>query len=446
MPSSPFDSALYGGLFGDADLAQLFTERAELRAMLIVEGTLAEVQGALGMIPADAASAIKRAAFEVELDPAALAAATGRNGVAVPALVGAFRTAMGNPEAAAFAHWGATSQDIHDTGLALRLRQVVTQFEARLSDLLDRLADLASTNRTTPMAARTWGMAATPTSLGAVVASWGQPILRHVDRLDALKPRLLTVSLSGAAGTLSAMEPDGTEVRARLAAGLGLSDPGASLHTTRDHIAEFGQWCAALCGSLAKMSEDILSLTRSGEATLSGSGGSSTMPQKQNPVLPSAILALSRHASGLGSTLTACLPARDQRDGGTWMAEWLALPQIIFATGRALSLAHETAAAFDPNLKALRDGIDPDGLGLIYAEALQFRLARSMPRPDAQAAVKDLVLEARGLTAPLERMAARRFPDHDFGDLFQPEANLGDAPYEADRFCDAVSAHQGPTE
>lgn len=437
MPATPLDSQIYGQLFGDPDIGKLLTDSAEIRAMLIVEGALAKAQAGLGMIPAEAAEAIHRATMEVVIDPTSLRAPTASNAVPVPALVAEFRKAMADKEAAAFAHWGATSQDIADTGLALRLRQVFGVYEERLGEALAALADASGRHRSLPMAARTWAVPATPTSLGAVMASWGNPLLRYRDRLVALKPRLLAVSLSGAAGTLSAMGPDGPEVRAELAAALDLEDPGQSTHSTRDHIAELAAWCAGLTGSLAKMGEDVLSMVRTGEARLTMGGASSTMPQKQNPVAPMVIVAMARQVAALSGAITSALPHRDQRDGTAWMVEWLSLSQMLILTGRALSLAAEIAPAVTPDEEAMARAID-DGSGLIYAEALSFALARHMPRPEAQAKVKELCLQARALPSSLPALAAREWPEHDFAGLFKPEAQLGDAPSEADRFVAAV--------
>ena len=123
MPASPFDSALYRDFWQDADTARLFTDSAEIRAMLLVWGALAKAQAAHGMIPETAAQAIQRGALEVQIDPAALAPETGRSGVVVPALVKAFRDALPGPEHRQYIHWGATSQDIMETGLVLRLRR-----------------------------------------------------------------------------------------------------------------------------------------------------------------------------------------------------------------------------------------------------------------------------------------------------------------------------------
>lgn len=151
MAASVFASPLYGQLFATGETGRLFTDSAEVRAMLLVEGALAKVQGGLGVIPEISGAAIHRASLEVAIDPGALGAATGQNGVPVPGLVAAFRAAMEAPEHAQYAHWGATSQDIADTALMLRLRQALALAEADIRKLLGALAQAAEDHAATPM-------------------------------------------------------------------------------------------------------------------------------------------------------------------------------------------------------------------------------------------------------------------------------------------------------
>ncbi len=138
MSFSPFDSAIFRKLYGDPETAGLFTDSAEVRALLLVEGILAKVQGDLGIIPRDSAYFIQRASIEVQIDPAALADGTAGDGTPVTALVAAFRKAMESPEHAGYVHYGATVQGIHDTAVILRLRRFLAHLDARL----DRLATL----------------------------------------------------------------------------------------------------------------------------------------------------------------------------------------------------------------------------------------------------------------------------------------------------------------
>jgi len=432
--------ALYAGLFGDPETAELFSDRAQIDAFLTVEGALARVQGARGVIPPEAAAAIDRAARSVVLDPAALAAGTARNGVPIPAFLAAFRAAAGAPGAMAYLHWGATSQDIMDTALALRLRAMLDLWQGRLDSLLDRLAGLAADHALLPMTARTYGQAATPTSFGAVVAGWGWPLIGWRGDLAPLRAAVLRVSLSGAAGTLSAMGPQGPALRAALARELGLSDPGHSWHSDRAGMARLAGYAAGLAGSLGKLGEDLVLLTQSGigEVGLEGAGGSSTMPQKQNPVGPSALVALARHAQGLAGGLAGAGIHRQQRDGAAWFAEWLALPPLAETTGAALLRAAEVVASLTPNRDAMARGLAADG-GLIQAEALSFALARRMPRPEAQALVKAMCAEVIATGTPLADLAAARFPGTDWAAELAG-AGLGTAPDEARAFAAAVRA------
>ena len=428
MAGSLQDSAIYRGLFGDAEVAALFSDSAEVRAMLLVEGALARVQGEAGLIPSEAAAFIDRAVREVLVDPAALSASVAVNGVPVPGLLAAFRKAAEAPEMTRWLHWGATSQDIMDSALALRLRRVLGIFDARLTEGARALGALARAHADLPMVARTYGQAAVPSSFGAQVASWGRPLLRHRLRLDQVRGAVCQVSLSGAAGTLSAMER-GAEMRAALARALDLADPGASWHSERDGMGVLAGWCAGVLASLGKMGEDLLLLTQSGEVRIAGAGGSSTMPQKQNPVGPSALVALARHGAGLASVLTSAGAHRQARDGAAWFAEWLTLPQLAQVTGRALGMAVDLAGKIAPDAGVMAAGLEADG-GALHAEALTFALAKRMPRPEAEASVKALL--AKGNL--LEGFAAS------WPDVALPKVAMGEAPSEARAFAGLAGA------
>lgn len=436
MPAAPADSQIYRDLFGDSDTARLFTDTAEVRAMLLVEGALARVQGDLGLIPLEAADAIDRASQEVQIDPATLAAETGVNGVPVIALLAAFRKAMAAPEHAQYAHWGATSQDIMDTALALRLRRVAAIWDSSLLRLVATLGEMAAAHADLPMAARTYGQIATPTTFGAVVASWGRPLLRHRARLAVIADGVTIVSLGGASGTLSAMGPQGPAVRAALAHVLGLHDPGYSWHVERDGIGAFAAWMAGLCASLGKMGEDLIAMAQSGigEISIAGTGGSSTMPQKQNPVGASVLVALARQVVPLSAAVQAVGSHRQQRDGAAWFTEWLCLPQLCISTGRALALACDLAARVTPEPEAMARSMD-DGTGLIHAEAYSFALAQRLPRTEAQARVKALCNEAVATRQSLSVLIARDFQG------LEPDltSDLGTTPQDARDFASQAS-------
>ncbi len=441
MAVTPFDSGLYRDLFHDAEIGSLFSDSAEVRAMMLVEGALAKVQGQLGIIPELSAAFIERSCREIQVDPTGLTSETGVNGIPVPALVKAMRTAMEAPEHAQYLHWGATTQDIMDTALALRLRQVFALIEKRLEAVLWTLADLAEAHAELPMAGRTWMQVATPTSFGAVVASWGLPLWDLHSTRDSVSFGFKNVSLSGAAGTGAAYGPKAAELRQRLADELRLGNRNASWHSARNGIAGLSAWATQICASLAKMGEDVLLMSQSGigELRLGGGGGSSTMPQKQNPVAPSLLSALARNTIGANTTIQGAAIHRQQRDAAAWMSEWMALGQVCMGVGRALAVADELIGQMTPDARAMLANLD-DGRGLIYAEALQFALTDRMSRPDAQAAVKDLCQSVIAEGGSLRDAAVAKWDHPGLGALFSPEAQLGLAPANAHGFAEMVRA------
>jgi 3-carboxy-cis,cis-muconate cycloisomerase len=443
MATSVFGSEMYNRLFPVGDAGKLFTDTAEVRAMLLVEGALAKVQGQLGLIPQDSAAFIHRSAMELQVDPGGLAEATGQNGVTVPGLIAAFRKLMEAPEHAQYVHFGATSQDISETAQMLRLRQFITHMEKGLRSVLRDMAALATAHADLPMAARTYGQHATPTSFGAVVAQWGYPLNALLAEIPALRKQVLYVSLSGAAGTGAALGPKAAEIRAELAKALNLQDPEHSWHSDRSGLLALWGWMARLAAALGKWGEDLILLTQTevSEVDLGRSGSSSTMPQKQNPVLPSAMVALSRQAIGLNAILQGTGLHRQERDGAAWFTEWLSLPQYCLSLASLLEHAKTLAAGLSPKPAAMAHNLAVSH-GQIHAEALSFKLTQVMPRPEAQAAVKSLCQSVAQTAGPatLAEAAQAAYPDMDFVSIFDPLQQMGHAPADAQAFARAIQS------
>lgn len=429
MAVTPFDSAIWRELYGDAELQGLFTDSAEIRAMLLVEGALARVQARRGMIPEDAAAAISGGAETALLDPAALGAGTAAAGVSVPTLVDAFRAALPDPHSA-YVHHGATSQDILDTGLVLRLRRALEIIDGRLGALVDTLGEKAAAEANTAMAARTRSQIATPTTLGAKIAVWRAPLTRSRDRLEELKPRLLRVSLAGASGTLAAMGPDGPAVAAELAAELGLAHDSVPWHAARDAVAELGGALTLITGALGKFGLDLMQLMQSEIAEIAAGvgGSSSTMPQKANPVGPEALVTLARANAGIVGRLYEAQLHAQEREGAAWALEWLTLPQIVIAAGAALRHAQDLAETLEARPEAMARTM-AGTRGMMSAEAATFALVAHMQRPEAQALVKTAckrsVAEGRDLA---EVLAEATDAPVDWRAVLAPEAYLGAAP------------------
>lgn len=430
MAVTPFDSMITRDLYSDTEVAALFSDTAEIRGMLLFEGALAKAQGRLGVIPETAATAIDRASKEVMIDPAALTAGTAAAGVSAPALVESFRKAMEAPEHAAYVHWGATSQDVIDTGLVLRLRRAIQIIDHRLTHLIETLAEKAEAEAGTVMAARTRSQIATPTTLGAKIAVWRASLRRCRDRIGQIKPRLLCISLSGASGTNAAMGPRAEEVADAMADALNLRHAATPWHSARDNIAELGGVLTLLTGATGKMGLDLLQLMQSEvrEVTAGVGGGSSTMPHKANPVGPEVLITLARANAGIVGRLYEAQLHAQEREGSAWALEWLTLPQIVIAAATALRHAQVLVDTLEARPEAMRATMDATN-GLMLAEAASFALAEHMPRPEAQALVKAACKTATAEGRTLrEVLATTTDTPIDWVEVFDPTNSIGDAP------------------
>ncbi len=395
MSISPFDSKLFGTLFSDPDMAVLLSDEAAIAAMLKVEVALAKVQAESDVIPKRAYDQIAEGLAGFSPDPAALSRGTAESGVPVPELLKAARTAIGK-EGRDYLHWGATSQDIVDTALVLRLKEAIGLLEGRISRLLDTLASLAKAHAETLMVARTRWQQAVPTTMGHKLNLWAEPFRRHQARLAQIQPRLLILSLGGAAGTLAAMGDKGPGVARQLAAELDLGLPATPWHTQRDGVAEFAGWLSMLTGSLGKIGQDLLLMAQSevAEVRFSSGGGSSTMPQKSNPIGAEVLVTLSRMNAGLLGIIHQAQVQEHERGGAGWMLEWLTLPQMVMAAAGALKHAEKLFATMTVDTRQMRANLEQSN-GLPLAEAAVFALSAHMPKPDARKLVQRACLESR---------------------------------------------------
>ena len=395
--TDPFQSEIYGGLFAPPEIKALFSDTHHVRIMLVVEAALARVQAELGIIPAGASAEIVRAIDGFEADYADLTTGTASAGLPVPALVAQLRAAVGG-EAAQYVHWGATSQDIMDTALVLVLREVSASLASNIATLSVRLAEMAKTHRATVMLARTRSQQAAPTTFGLKAAGWRAPLVRHSQRLRELETRLLVVQFGGAAGTLAPLGHRGIEVMEGLAKELSLHVPAMPWHTQRDGLGEFAGWLATLSGALGKIGLDIamMAQTEVGEIRESADptrGGSSTLPQKSNPILSETLITLSRDTAGTLANMRQSAVQEHERGGPGWALEWLNLPRLVIAASAALIHAITLVENLQVDTDRMQTNME-DANGLFLAEAASFALVAHLPRAGAQAVVKTACQQA----------------------------------------------------
>ena len=204
-----------------------------------------------------------------------------------------------DPEAAEFIHWGATTQDVLDTGLVLQLRSTHGIVTRDLGEIRRLLAALARRHRDTVQAGRTHGQQALPITFGYKVAVWVAEVDRHLERLAQLEPRVFRGQLAGAVGTLASIGERASSSR-RSSAPISGWPSRRSLGTrARDGVAEAVCAYALVGGTLAKIASEVIDLQRTEVAELEepfhrGKVGSSTMPHKRNPSACEHVVALGR--------------------------------------------------------------------------------------------------------------------------------------------------------
>ena len=346
MTVSPFDHPLLSALLGDEEASRHFSVEAEIEAMLAFERALAEVEAENGIITKVAAAAIVAGLGTFRPDTALLRAGVARDGVIVPELVRQIRAAVGEPHGASV-HVGATSQDVIDTGLMLRLKSVVEHLGLLLTETVMRLASIEERFGGRALMAMTRMQPAIPITVADRIAAWRAPLQRHQSRLAEQSRRLLVVQFGGAAGTLEKLGDKAPAVRAALAFRLSLGN-APQWQSQRDALADFAGWLSLVTGSLGKFGQDIALMAQGAtDIALSGGGGSSAMPHKQNPVKAEALAALARFNATQLSGMHQALVHEQERSGAAWTLEWLLLPQMVVATAASLRLAAELAGQIE---------------------------------------------------------------------------------------------------
>ncbi|WP_136658362.1 3-carboxy-cis,cis-muconate cycloisomerase [Nitratireductor sp. XY-223] len=350
MSISVFEHPVLSGLLGNDKIAAQFSVSAEITAMLRFEAALSSAEAGEGVIPQAAAEAIGKACEGLSPDIGLLKQAATKDGVCVPELIRQLRAAL-DPEHAAHVHFGATSQDVIDTALVLRLQQVISILSERLDALDGLLAGLADRFGGNRLMAHTRMQQALPVRVADKIAAWRRPLTALRAEIDPIGARVLRLQLGGPVGTLESLGEKKQAVADRMAAELGLASDGC-WHTDRQALVELAGWLSQLTGALGKIGRDVTLLAQNevGAVVLAGGGGSSAMAHKNNPVAAEALVTLAAFNATLVSGMHSALVHEYERSGSAWTLEWMLLPQMAVAAGAALT-----------NARRVCDGIEAFG-------------------------------------------------------------------------------------
>ncbi|CAL9655959.1 lyase family protein [Streptomyces sp. enrichment culture] len=431
----PTPFSLTERLVGDRGQLAVFSEDSAIEGWLAAERALARAQAEVGVLSPAEAEAVCRAARLAAVDREALWRTARTVGYPVLGLVRQISGLL--PEGPdGRVHYGATTQDIMDTGLALQMARSLAALDRGLGELGDALAEQVTEHAATVMAARTHGQQAVPTTFGATLATLLGQFTRHRRRLAEAEPRVAVVSLFGAGGTAAALGPHAAATRSGMARLLGLHDAETPWHVARDGVAEFGWLCALLTATCARLARNVVDLSRTEIAEVLEPGGdhrgaSSTMPQKANPITSEIVIGLTGTTGALASALLRIQEAGHERAAGEWQTEWQVLPELAVAAGTALSETTALVRGLRVDARRMRANLDHDG-GLLMAESRMIALAASTGRERAHGLVHEAAARTRSSGRSLTETLREVLVDQSLGALLsdvpaRPDDYLGQA-------------------
>jgi 3-carboxy-cis,cis-muconate cycloisomerase len=364
-------------LFGTPELRAVLDSAALVQGWLDAEVALARAEADVGVIPESAAARIAAEGHVWLFDLDAL-----REGVADSQhpLVPLIRALVARCGAdGGYVHWGATTQDITDTGMMLQVRAAMALIRDDLADAARSAGDLAVAHTRDPMPGRTHGQHAVPIAFGLKAASWADELGRCLQRVDRLAQDVLCAQLAGAAGSLASLGADAAEVRSRFAAHLGLPEAGVGWHVARDRVRELAHVLGQIASAAERIAAEVVRLQATEIAELRepavvGHVGSSTMPQKRNPMTSEYLIASARLVHGATAVLEFSSAHAGERDMGMWAVEWMAVPQALILTGGVASKLAWVLGGLEVDTERMRQNLGLTG-GAIMAEAVMMEFA-----------------------------------------------------------------------
>ncbi len=437
------DSVVYGHLWATEEARSILGEEARFRAWLDILATLAEAQAEVGLVPTEAAASIRVYADETQLDLERVATETRATGHSTLGLIRVLRATL--PEAAReWVYYGATVQDLTDTWTATVMRSVGDLLDRDLARIEAAVLSLAREHRSTPMMGRTHAQPALPIPFGFKVAVWAAEIGRHRQRLAAGRGRWEVVQLGGALGTMEFWGDRALPLLEAFARRIGLGVPSIPWITSRDGPAEFTSLLAMVATTIAKIGNEIMELQRLElgevrEPFIHGTVGSITMPQKRNPELSEHLDTLGRLVRADAAVVTEAMIQLHERDGRSWKAEWIAIPEACAMTLSATRYAAVLVEGLEVDAERMMANIEARQ-GFVFAEPVMRALADRVGKHTAH----DIVYEAamrgveEGMTFRDAVLSDPRVPAHLDRRAIDDLADLGRVMGAGPEFVDRV--------
>lgn len=442
MPVSVFDMQSLQHLWGTDELRAIFGEENRIQKWLDFEAALAAAQAELGIIPKAAADDIAAHAQVGNIDIAAMSAEIRRiKHSLVPALK-QLQAACGK-ENGEWVHYGATTQDVVDTGVALQLKEFHVVVMRDLKAVGQELARLAAAHRDTPMAGRTHGVQALPITFGHKCALWLDELGRHHERLVQAAPRVLVGMLAGAVGSQASLGEQAEALERLTLDKLGLGTPAISWAPARDRFTEYTSLLAMVGATLSKIGNELFNMQRNEfgeveEGFSQGKLGSSTMPHKRNPTSAENLAGLSRPLRYNAAMMVEGMVQEGERDGIAWKMEWKAVPECCLIAGAMLFQAKNLLAGLKVNADVMAANLDKMR-GYLLSERVMLELSERVGKQTAHEWIYEASMT--GITGKLSFADAMRqhaglgqlLSDDEIRDMTDPVGYLGQCGASVDR-------------
>jgi adenylosuccinate lyase len=381
--------------YGTPEMKAVWTEEAKLKKLLQVEAALARAEAAVGLIPEKDAETI--AACMGKVDVERVRQIEDEISHDMMAVVLAYAEQCGDP--GQWIHYGATSNDILDTGLALQLKDAMDILEEKLHRLKFALLEKADKTKTLVTAGRTHGQLAV-TTYGLRFAIWAMEVARHEERLRQMRTRVAVGQMSGAVGTQAAFGKQGIKIKELTMDYLGIPAVTVSSQVIqRDRHAEYMMFLAGVASTLDKICLEIRLMQRSEIGELAeGFGkkqvGSSTMPHKRNPINAEQVCGLARVVRAYVEPALENNVLWDERDLTNSSSERIIIPESSILLDHILNKAIKVinGLTFYPeNIKRNLNVLQ----GVQMSEAVMIELAkRGFGRQKAHEIVREASMKA----------------------------------------------------
>ncbi len=430
------DSRFYGDRYATPASRRIFCDDCRNQRWLDIEAALAQAQAELGVIPDLAAASITSAAVLDNIDLAAVREEINRSGHSLIGLLRVLQAAC--PDGAGeYIHFGATTQDIQDTGQVLEMRDVLDELDTVLRAVSSRLAELAEEHAETIALGRTHARPALPMSFGLKIASWLDELQRDAQRLTDMRSRVLVAQLFGGAGTMAGFGGLGEQVLLGLARRLGLGVPRIGWHVARDRIVEYVTNLATVAGTMGRIADEIRTIGRPEFGEISedwrpGKVGSSTMPHKRNPERAEQVVVMAKLAAAQAGIALTSMIGDHERDSRALRVEWACVPDVSHYCLAACEIMRElvTGLSVQPdrlweNVREVADEISSERLMLALGQHLGKQTAHERVYELSQAAhdcgrsIRDLLGECDDLRGLLS--------SEDLDTVFDPVGYLGES-------------------